>query len=110
MPTPQQIHIRVRSNSRTKDVAGAIAHIIRGLPLADGNAAGPMRVLLSAIGPQAVNQAVKAVALANHFLYLDGLGLFVRPEFSSACIQGQERTSINLVLYTTRLALTLPKA
>ena len=55
--------IRVSATSRTAAVAGAIAGVIREHHRAE----------VQAIGAGAVNQAVKALALATSYLRLDGI-------------------------------------
>ncbi|MFP3854794.1 MAG: stage V sporulation protein S [Anaerolineales bacterium] len=80
--------IKVSSGSRTSSVAGAIAGVVR-----DNN-----RAEVQAIGAGAVNQAVKAVAIARGFLQEDGLDVICIPEFTTVDIDGKERTAIRLVV------------
>ena len=80
--------IKVSSGSRTSSVAGAIAGVVR-----DNN-----RAEVQAIGAGAVNQAVKAVAIARGFLQEDGLDVVCIPEFTTVDIEGKERTAIRLVV------------
>lgn len=80
--------IKVSSGSRTSSVAGAIAGVVR-----DNN-----RAEVQAIGAGAVNQAVKAVAIARGFLQEDGLDVICVPEFTTVDIEGKERTAIRLVV------------
>ena len=63
--------IKVRGTSRTSAVAGAIAGVVREHKRAE----------VQAIGASAVNQAVKALALAKSYLVQDGLDIFFVPEF-----------------------------
>jgi stage V sporulation protein S len=76
--------IRVAAQSRSTAVAGAIAGVTRE----HGSA------VVQAIGAGAVNQAVKAVAIARGFLALDGIDVVCVPTFSDVEIGGQERTAI----------------
>ncbi len=80
--------IKVSSESRTSAVAGAIAGVVREQNRAD----------VQAIGAGAVNQAVKAVAIARGYLQEDGLDVICMPEFVSVDIDGKERTAIRLVV------------
>ncbi len=82
--------IKVSSESRTSAVAGAIAGVVREQDHAD----------VQAIGAGAVNQAVKAVAIARGYLKEDGISIICLPEFTSVDIGGKERTAIRLVIET----------
>lgn len=46
----------------------------------------------------AVNQGVKAIAMARGFLSTKGYDLYVAPGFSSTIIDGEEKTAIKFVL------------
>lgn len=78
--------IKVAANSRSTSVAGAIAGVIREQG----------QVHVQAIGAGAVNQAVKAVAIARGYLELDGLNIVCIPSFSEVFIDGKERTAVRL--------------
>jgi stage V sporulation protein S len=78
--------IRVAANSRSTAVAGAIAGVVREQGRAE----------IQAIGAGAVNQAVKAAAIARGFLALDGLDVVCVPAFADVEIGGQERTAIRI--------------
>lgn len=78
--------LRVSSNSKTKSVAGAIASVLND---AD-------EVSLTCVGAGAVNQAVKAVAIARGFVAPSGFSLVVVPGFVDLEIGGEERTGMNL--------------
>jgi stage V sporulation protein S len=78
--------IRVSARSRSPSVAGAIAGVVREEGRAD----------VQAIGAGAVNQAVKATAIARGFLLLDGLDVVCIPSFIDVEIDGAERTAIRL--------------
>jgi len=80
--------IKVSSESRTSAVAGAIAGVVRENNRAD----------VQAIGAGAVNQAVKAVAIARGYLHEDGIDVICIPEFTTVDINGKERTAIRLVV------------
>src|ERR1044072_3121277 len=64
--------IKGSTNSRTAAVAGAIAGIVRE----------HRRAEVQAIGAGAVNQAMKAAAIARGYLLLDGINVIIIPSFS----------------------------
>ena len=80
--------IKVKANSRTAAVAGAIAGVVREHKRAD----------VQAIGAGAVNQAVKAFVLAKGYLAEDGIAVVCIPEFVDVDIEGKIRTAIKLVV------------
>jgi len=80
--------IKVSAASRTSAVAGAIAGVMREHNHAE----------VQAIGAGAVNQAVKAIAIARGYLQEDGLHIVCIPEFTTVTIEGKERTAIRLTV------------
>jgi stage V sporulation protein S len=80
--------IKVKANSRTAAVAGAIAGVMREHKHAD----------IQAIGAGAVNQAVKALVLAKGYLAEDSIPIVCVPEFVDVEIDGKVRTAIKLVV------------
>ena len=56
------------------------------------------RAEVQAIGAGAVNQAVKAAAIARGYLLEDGINVVCLPEFTTVDIEGKERTAIRLVV------------
>jgi stage V sporulation protein S len=80
--------IKVSATSRTAAVAGAVAGVIREHHRAE----------VQAIGAGAVNQAMKAVALATSYLKLDGILVHCVPEFADVTIEDKVRTAIKLVV------------
>jgi len=78
--------IKVSAESRTTAVAGAIAGIIREQKHAE----------VQAIGAGAVNQAVKACAIARGYLQGDSLDVVCIPSFTEVVIDGKERTAIRI--------------
>jgi stage V sporulation protein S len=80
--------IKVKANSRTAAVAGAIAGVIREHKRAE----------VQAIGAGAVNQAVKALVLAKGYLAEDGITVVAIPEFVDVDIEGKVRTAIKLIV------------
>ena len=79
--------LKVSSKSTPNSVAGAVAGVIRE------NGA----VELQAVGAGAINQAVKAVAIARGFLAPSGVNLVCVPAFVDILIDGEERTAIKLI-------------
>ncbi|MGQ9709235.1 MAG: stage V sporulation protein S [Anaerolineae bacterium] len=82
--------IKVAADSRSTAVAGAIAGVIRERGKVD----------VRAIGASAVNQAVKAVAIARSYLMPEGIDIVCIPSFSEVMIDGQERTAVHLTVET----------
>lgn len=80
--------IRVSARSKSPAVAGAIAGVVREHGRAD----------VQAIGAGAVNQAVKAAAIARGFLLLDGLDVVCIPSFTDVEVEGLERTAIRIAV------------
>jgi stage V sporulation protein S len=76
--------IKVKGTSRTSAVAGAIAGVVREHHRAE----------VQAIGASAVNQAVKALALAKSYLVQDGIDVVFIPEFVDVEIEEKIRTAI----------------
>lgn len=85
-PAPKSEIIKVSAGSRSTAVAGAIAGIVREQGHVD----------VQAIGAGAVNQAMKAAAIARGYLLLDGINIIVIPSFSDVLIDGAERTAVRL--------------
>ena len=80
--------IKVSAKSRTSAVAGAIAGVMR-----EHNHAN-----VQAIGASAVNQSVKALALAKGYLAEDGIDIVCVPFFVDVEIDGKVRTAIKFVV------------
>lgn len=78
--------IKVKANSRTAAVAGAIAGVVREHKFAE----------VQAIGAGAVNQSVKALILAKGYLAEDGIPIICIPEFVDVDIDGKMRTAIKI--------------
>jgi stage V sporulation protein S len=80
--------LRVSSKSNPNSVAGAIASVIR--------LKGTVEV--QAVGAGAINQAVKAIAIARGFVAPGGIDLACVPTFSQIDINGEERTAIKFLV------------
>ncbi len=53
---------------------------------------------MQAIGAGALNQSVKAVAIARGFVAPSGVDLVCIPAFTDILIDGEERTAIKLIV------------
>lgn len=78
--------LKVSSKSNPNAVAGAIAGIVRE----DGT------VDIQVIGAGALNQAIKAIAIARGFVISSGIDLICTPCFQDIVINGEDRTAIRL--------------
>ncbi|MEW5865384.1 MAG: stage V sporulation protein S, partial [Bacillota bacterium] len=78
--------LKVSSKSSPNSVAGALAGVLRERGSAE----------VQAIGAAALNQAVKAVAIARGFVAPNGMDLVMIPAFADVEIDGEERTAIKL--------------
>lgn len=84
--------LKVSSKSNPNSVAGAIAGVVREKGVAE----------VQSIGAGALNQAVKAVAIARGFLAPLGIELVCIPAFSEINVDGEERTAIKLIIEPRR--------
>ena len=89
--------IRVSAQSRSTAVAGAIAGVMRENDHAE----------MQAIGASAVNQAIKAVAIARGYLEQDGIDLVIVPTFTEVDIEGNERTAVRISVYRRPASLII---
>ena len=80
--------IKVSAKSRSTAVAGAIAGVIREHKHAE----------VQAIGAGAVNQAIKAIAIARGYLERDGLDIVCIPTFVEVDVGGEERTAVRMLV------------
>ena len=95
MTAPGPLKVSAKSNPNA--VAGALAAALRERESAE----------LQAVGAGAINQAVKAVAIARSYLRAAELDLACTPSFITVEIADNERTGISLVV--TRVTLSLSK-
>lgn len=79
--------LKVSSRSVPNSVAGAVASVVR-----DEGA-----VEVQAIGAGAINQAVKAIAIARGYLTPVGVDLICIPTFANININGEDRTAIKMI-------------
>ncbi|OPL10670.1 MAG: stage V sporulation protein S [Firmicutes bacterium ML8_F2] len=80
--------LKVSANSNPNSVAGALAGVIRE------NGKAEMRT----IGAGALNQAIKALAIARGFVAPSGINLICIPAFLDVEINGEERTAIKIIV------------
>ncbi len=80
--------LKVAAKSNPNSVAGALAGAIREQGKAE----------MKAIGAGAVNQAIKAIAIARGFVAPSGIDLVCIPAFVDVQIDGEERTAIKLIV------------
>ncbi|MBE6059646.1 MAG: stage V sporulation protein S [Clostridium sulfidigenes] len=80
--------LKVSARSNPNSVAGALAGVLRQSSVAE----------IQAIGAGAINQAVKAVAIARGFVAPSGMDLVCVPAFTDVEIDGEERTAIKLIV------------
>ncbi|KOS25564.1 stage V sporulation protein S [Bacillus anthracis] len=80
--------LKVKATSVPNSVAGAIAGVIRKSGKAE----------IQAIGAGALNQAIKAIAIARGFVAPSGMDLTCIPAFKEITINEQERTAIKLII------------
>jgi stage V sporulation protein S len=80
--------LKVSSKSNPNAVAGALAGAIREKGVAE----------IQAIGAGAVNQAIKAIAIARGYVAPSGIDLVCIPAFTDVTIDGEERTAIKLIV------------
>ncbi len=90
--------IKVSAKSRSTAVAGAIAGVIREHKHAD----------VQAIGAGAVNQAIKAIAIARGYLQQDGLDIICVPTFVEVDVSGEERTAVKLAVEVRNGTIPVP--
>ncbi|HAT4140140.1 TPA: stage V sporulation protein S [Clostridium perfringens] len=80
--------LKVSTKSNPNSVAGALAAIIK-----ERNT-----VEIQAVGAGAINQAVKAIAVARGFVAPSGKDIVCIPAFTDIEIDGEERTAIKLII------------
>ena len=80
--------LKVSTKSNPNSVAGALAAIIKEKNIVE----------IQAVGAGAINQAVKAVAIARGFVAPSGRDIVCVPAFTDIEIDGEERTAIKLIV------------
>ena len=83
-----KIVLKVASSSNPSSVAGALVK----------NMQEGKDVELLAVGAGAINQAVKAVAIARGYVSPQGVDITVKPGFEDVEIGGNKKTAVKLVV------------
>lgn len=80
--------LKVSAKSSPNSVAGALAGVLRENKIAE----------IQVVGAGAVNQAIKAIAIARGFVAPSGIDLICIPAFTDIIIDGSERTAMKLIV------------
>lgn len=80
--------LKVSTKSNPNSVAGALAAIIKEKNIVE----------VQAVGAGAINQGVKAIAIARGFLAPSGKDIICIPAFTDIVINGEERTAIKFIV------------
>jgi len=80
--------LKVSSRSNPNSVAGALVAVIREQGYAE----------MQAVGAGALNQAIKAIAIARGFVAPSGADLSCSPAFTDITINGEGRTALKLLV------------
>ncbi|WP_423410518.1 stage V sporulation protein S [Heyndrickxia sp. MSNUG] len=80
--------LKVSSNSNPNSVAGSIAGALRERGGTE----------IQVIGAGALNQAIKAIAIARGFVAPSGVNLVFVPAFTDVLINNENRTAIKLII------------
>ena len=80
--------LKVSTKSNPNSVAGALAAIIKEKNIVE----------IQAVGAGAINQAVKAIAIARGFVAPSGRDIVCVPAFTDIEIDGEESTAIKLIV------------
>lgn len=85
--------LKISANTKPGAAAGAIAGILRK----------DKALEVQAIGAAAVNQTVKAIAVARGFVAANGLDLICRPAFVDITREERETTAIKITIEATEV-------
>lgn len=80
--------LKISTKSNPNSVAGAIAGLIKEKGRAE----------MQAIGAGALNQAIKAIAIARGFVAPSGVDLVCIPAFAEVEVEGENRTGMKLII------------
>lgn len=80
--------LRIAAGSSPKSIAGALTAILKEEGFVE----------LQAVGAGAVNQAVKAIAIARGYIAPNGINIVMIPAFVEIDIDGEERTAIKFIV------------
>ena len=85
------VKLKVAAGSDPKSVAGAIANNIRE----------KKQIEIIAMGPMAVNQTMKSIAIAREYLSDEGTDILCKPEFMHIEVEGQQKSAIKFIIIAT---------
>ena len=80
--------VKISSKSNPNSCAGALAGVLRSTGVVE----------VQVVGAGALNQAIKAVAIARGFVVDSGIDLICVPTFADIEIDGESRTAIRLLV------------
>lgn len=80
--------LKVSSKSKPTSVAGALANAFKE----------KSSIEIQAVGAGALNQAIKAVAIARGYIAPTGKDIYCIPAFSDVVIEGEDKTAIKLIV------------
>ena len=80
--------LKVSTQSNPNSVAGAIAGMVKEYGKAE----------IQVIGAGALNQAIKAIAIARGFVAPGGIDLICIPAFAEISVENDDRTAIKLIV------------
>jgi len=80
--------LRISAQSPSKSVAGALAAGLRESGTVE----------MQAVGAGAINQCVKAVAIARGYVAPSGMDLIMIPAFTEIEIDGENRTAMKFIV------------
>ena len=84
--------LKISSKSNPNSVAGAIAGLVKESNKAE----------MQAIGAGALNQAVKANAIARGFVAPSGVEIVCIPNITKKKVEGEDRTGIKLIVVSRK--------
>ena len=80
--------LKISTKLKPTSIAGALANSFKTRNVVE----------MQAIGAGALNQGIKAIAIARGYVAPSGKDLIVVPAFSDILIEGEEKTAIKLIV------------
>ncbi len=80
--------LKISAKSKPSSIAGALANAFKSKNVVE----------MQAVGAGAINQGIKAIAIARGYVAPLGKDLIVVPAFSDILIEGMEKTAIKLIV------------
>ncbi len=80
--------LKISTKSKPSSIAGALANAFKTKDVVE----------MQAVGAGALNQGIKAIAIARGYVAPTGKDLIVIPAFSDITIDGFEKTAIKLIV------------